>query len=52
MSFPEQAVLTRFAAFDGTSYPGVAKHDGLIWVSYTSSDASGVFLANVGVPGQ
>ena len=47
---PEKAVLTRFAEFDGTTYGGLSEYDGMIWVSYAASDASGVFLATVKVP--
>ena len=34
---PEKHLLTKFAEMDGTSYPGVAEHDGMIWVTYIDS---------------
>jgi len=42
---PEKAVFTKFVEADGTSYPGVVEHEGMIWVTYGLSDASGIFLA-------
>jgi len=44
---PEKALLTRFAEMDGTSYPGIVEHEGMIWVSYCGGDRSGIFLAQV-----
>ena len=34
---PETAVMTAFAEFDGTSYPGLAEHEGKLWVTYIGS---------------
>jgi len=31
---PDKGLFTRFAEIDGTSYPGIVEHDGMIWVSY------------------
>ena len=47
---PDRAVLTRFAAFEGTSYPGVFEHEGMLWVTFTDSDASEILLAKIDVP--
>jgi len=47
---PERAVFTKFVEVDGTSYPGVVEHEGMIWVSYGVSDASEIFLAKIKVP--
>lgn len=33
----EKNVMKRFATCDGTSYPGLAEHDGEIWVTYIGS---------------
>jgi hypothetical protein len=34
---PEKGVMTMVAEFDGTSYPGLFEHDGMIWMTYISS---------------
>lgn len=34
---PDKAVFRVFAEFDGTSYPGIAEHDGKIWIAYIGS---------------
>lgn len=51
---PNRATMTLFAEFDGTSYPGVAEHDGTIWVTYIGSachqEKWEVHLAKVGLP--
>jgi hypothetical protein len=44
---PVEATMTMFAEVDGTSYPGIVEHDGMIWVTYYGADRSGVFLARV-----
>ena len=44
---PDKAVFTKFVAVDGTSYPGIWEHEGLIWVTYGVGNASAVFLAKV-----
>lgn len=49
---PRTAVFTRFAEMDGSSYPGVVEHDGMIWVSCLGGDLSGIFLAKVDLPAQ
>jgi hypothetical protein len=47
---PREGVLTGFAEVDGTSYPGMVEHDGMIWVTYGGADRSGIFLAKVKLP--
>ena len=47
---PETAVLAMVAESDGTTYSGVAEHDGMIWVSYAATDAPAAFLASVKAP--
>lgn len=51
---PDKATMKVFAEFDGTSYPGIAEHDGMIWATYISSDCHKdiweVHLAKVKVP--
>jgi hypothetical protein len=47
---PEKAVFTKFVQLDGTSYPGLVEHEGLLWVTYGVSNASGIFLAKLPVP--
>ena len=46
---PENAVFTRFAEMDGSSYPGIVEHDEMIWVTYLGGDLSGIFLAKLKV---
>ena len=46
---PAEALLTRWAEFDGATYGGVAEHDGRVWVSYGASDVTGIFLASVAI---
>lgn len=43
----EKAVLTKFADFDGTSYPGVVEYENKLWVSYVGGDRSGLFLGKI-----
>jgi len=47
---PQKALLTQFAEFDGTSYPGVFEHEGMLWVTFTDSRASEILLAKVKLP--
>jgi hypothetical protein len=51
---PDKATMTMIAECDGTSYPGIAEHDGMIWVTYISSschkDIWEVHLVKVKVP--
>ncbi|MFC1454238.1 hypothetical protein ACFLQL_03565 [Verrucomicrobiota bacterium] len=49
---PEKGCFTRFAEIDGTSYPGVVEHEGMIWVTYVVywGDQPGIYLAKVKVP--
>lgn len=47
----EAAILTKVAEIDGTSYPGVAEHEGQLWVTYASGDAAKLSLAKADVPG-
>ena len=47
---PPKALLTTFVEFDGTSYPGVVEHEGMLWVTYSASDVSTVYLAKVKLP--
>lgn len=44
---PKQAIMTRFAELDGTSYAGAVEHEGAIWVSCADSDAAGIYLGKV-----
>jgi hypothetical protein len=52
---PDKAVMTMIAECDGTSYPCIAEHEGMIWVTYISSachkDIWEIHLAKVKVPG-
>jgi hypothetical protein len=52
---PEEARMTMVAEFDGTTYPGIVEHDGMIWVTYVGSachkDIWEVHLGKVNVPG-
>jgi len=51
---PDKGLLTKLAEFDGTSYPGLAEHEGEIWVTYIGSkchrDIWEVHLAKVKIP--
>lgn len=49
---PKSAVFTRVAEIDGTSYPGLAEHDGMICVTYIVhwGDEAGVYLAKLPRP--
>lgn len=47
---PDKSLLTLFTEVDGTSYPGIFEHEGMIWVSYCGADRSGIFLAKVKIP--
>lgn len=49
---PNQARVTRFAEMDGTSYPGLVEHEGMLWVSYVVwwEDAPGIYLAKLPLP--
>ena len=51
---PEKMTMTMIAEFDGTSYPGIAEHDGMIWVTYVSSlchkDIWEIHLAKIKIP--
>ena len=52
---PARGTLTEFATFPSggdSSYPGLAWHDGLLWVSYYSSHEgkTAVYLAKVALP--
>jgi len=47
---PEDAVLTRFAECDGTTYGSIVEHEGRLRVSYAASDVSAVFLAEATLP--
>jgi len=47
---PDRAVLTQFAEFDGTSYPGVFEHEGMFWATFTNSRASEVLLGKARLP--
>jgi hypothetical protein len=50
---PEKGQLTMFAEMDRTTYPGLAEHEGMIWVTFVSSrchqDIWEVMLAKVAV---
>lgn len=50
---PAKNLMTVFAECDGTSYPGIAEHEGAVWVTYISSachqDIWEVRLAKVNV---
>jgi hypothetical protein len=52
---PDQATMTMVAEFDGTSYPGLVEHEGMLWVTYISSACHKgiweVHLGKVKVPG-
>lgn len=43
-------LMTRFAIVKGTSYAGIAEHDGMLWVSYGDGSASGIYIAKVPIP--
>jgi len=51
---PEKSSLTMFAEMDGTSYPGLVEHDGMLWVTYVGSachrDVWEIRLAKVRIP--
>jgi hypothetical protein len=48
---PDAGVLTRFAECNGTTYGGVAEHEGKLWVTFsTPKTASEVLLATMDVP--
>ena len=47
---PHKAILTQFAEFDGTSYPGIFEHEGMLWVTFTDTLASEVLLGKVRAP--
>jgi hypothetical protein len=47
---PENGVFTKLVEVDGTSYPGLVEHEGLLWVTYGVNDASGIFLTKAPVP--
>jgi hypothetical protein len=49
---PVNATFRQFAEFDGTSYPGVAEHDGRIWVTTIDADRAGIFLASAPMAGR
>lgn len=47
------AILTKFAEINGTSYAGVAEHDGFLWVTYAKQDMPefmAIFMAKVEIP--
>lgn len=49
----DSSQLTMFAEIDGTTYGGVAEHDGMLWVSYGAADKPGylaIYLAKTEVP--
>ena len=49
----KKALLTMFAEIDGTTYSGIAEHEGMLWVSHSSADAPGfleIFLTKVKRP--
>ena len=52
---PEKALLTMVAEFDGSSYPSIVEHEGMIWVTYVGSawrdNVWEVHLATIEVPG-
>jgi len=47
---PEKARVTKFAESLGPSYPGLAEHEGKLWVTSGSSDTKAVLLATFEVP--
>lgn len=47
---PEKGIFSRFAEMDGSSYPGIVEHDGMIWVSFCTGDMTGISLANLKIP--
>lgn len=51
---PEKSTMIKFAEFAGTSYPGIAEHDCMIWVTYVSSacheDKWEIHLAKIKIP--
>lgn len=47
---PQNAILTRFAIVQGSTYGGFVEHDGALWVSCGDSTASGIYLAEVKLP--
>jgi hypothetical protein len=53
---PEKWSMTMVAEFDGTSYPGIAEHDGMIWVTYVWSGCHRgeweIHLAKINIPGK
>lgn len=46
----ETAQLTKFAEPIGPSYPGVAEHNGKLWVTAGTSDVDAILLATFDVP--
>jgi len=51
---PQKDLLTKFVDIDGTSYPGLGEHEGMIWVTYINTNWSKegwqVRLAKVKLP--
>ncbi|MEY4938409.1 MAG: hypothetical protein RIQ93_144 [Verrucomicrobiota bacterium] len=47
---PEKGTMMRFAAVAGTSYAGIAEHEGFIWVTCGEGAAAGIYLAKVKIP--
>jgi hypothetical protein len=50
---PAKGVLTRFAEMDGTSYPGIVEHEGMIWTTFVAwwGEEPGIYLAKVPIEG-
>jgi len=46
----EKGVATKFANSIGSSYPGVAEHDGRLWVTSGSGDTNAVRFASFALP--
>lgn len=46
----ETAVFKKFVEVDGTSYPGLVEHDGMLWVTYGVRDAASILLTKIAVP--
>lgn len=47
---PAAAVFTKLVQVDGTSYPGLVEHDGLLWITYGTRDSAEIRLAKIRVP--
>lgn len=47
---PEHAILRRFADVWGSSYAGIAEHEGRIWVACLGRDLEGIVLAKILLP--